>query len=236
MNRPLLRSPKLLLFDIDGTLLLSNGGGVRAMSQAACRVFCPDFSLAMIDFNGRLDPEIVAEALAANRAEATNEQLEAFRQHYFDLLRTELHAAKTLPGIPELLDALRRTGSVVLGLVTGNYTESARLKLEAVGIDPDWFVVHGCGELAETRPALVRWAIDAASALLGQAVAPADTIVLGDTPRDVLCAKANDCLCVAVATGHYSVEVLRTTAADLVLPDFRDPAPLWTLLNGKTPQ
>jgi len=225
------RFPRLLLFDIDGTLLLSNGGGIRAMTRAACRVFCPDFSLATIDFNGRLDPEIVVEALATNRVEATDEQLREFRGHYFDLLRTELHSAEALPGVHDLLATVRRTDGVILGLVTGNYTDSARLKLEAVGIDPDWFVIHGCGEVAETRPALVRWAIDAASALAGRPVGGSDTIVLGDTPRDVDCAKANRCLAVAVATGHFSADVLRTTAADLVLPDFSDPSPLLALLT-----
>ncbi len=97
VNRAI-RSPKLLLFDIDGTLLLSNGGGVRAMTRAACRVFCPGFSLATIDFNGRLDPEIVVEALATNRVEATEEQLDIFRRNYFELLRGEVAPARPRRG------------------------------------------------------------------------------------------------------------------------------------------
>ncbi|NUQ64735.1 MAG: HAD family hydrolase [Pirellulales bacterium] len=229
------RPLKLLLFDIDGTLMLSYGGGLRAMTEAACRVFCPGFSLATIDFNGRLDPEIVVEALATNGVEATHAQLEAFRQHYFRRLPSELSSARALPGVLDLLARLRKTEGVVLGLVTGNYTDSARLKLRAVGIDPDWFVIHGCGEVAETRPALVRWAMDAASDLAGRAVRPADTIVLGDTPRDVDCAKANGCLAVAVATGQFSVDILRCTAADLVLSDFRDPAVLLEMLDWPRP-
>lgn len=225
------RPPKLLLFDIDGTLMLSYGGGLRAMTAAACRAFCPDFSLATIDFNGRLDPEIVLEALACNRVEATPEQVDLFRRHYCELLPEELHSARALPGVLDLLATLRSMEGVVLGLVTGNYTDSSRLKLRAVGIDPDWFVIHGCGEVAQTRPALVRWAMDAASALTGRAIHAADTIVLGDTPRDVDCAKANGCRCVAVATGHFSVDDLRATAADLVLPDFADPSPVLAMLD-----
>ena len=225
------RPLKLLLFDIDGTLMLARGGGARAMTAAGCRAFCPDFSLAEIDFNGRLDPEIVLEALARNRVEATAQQLELFRQHYCELLSRELHSAWALPGVLDLLATLRQREGVILGLVTGNYTDSSRLKLQAVGIDPAWFVIHGCGEIAQTRPALVRWAMDSASLLTGSTIRSADTIVLGDTPRDVACAKANGCRCVAVATGHFSVEELRTTAADLVMPDFRDPAELLAMLQ-----
>jgi phosphoglycolate phosphatase len=221
----------LLLFDIDGTLMLSHGGGIRAMTAAACRVFSPTFSMETIDCHGRLDPDIVLEALAFNGIQGhTAEEVRIFREHYAALLPHELRSARPLPGVLELLEQLRRRAGVVLGLVTGNYPESGRLKLESVGIDPEWFVVHGFTDVADTRPGLVRWAMEDAAARYGHPRDGQQTIVLGDTPRDVLCAKANGCRCVAVATGKYSVEDLQATAADLVLPDFTDPEPLFQLL------
>lgn len=225
------RTPKLLLFDIDGTLMLSHGGGIRAMTAAACRVFRPAFSMEAIDCNGRLDPDIVLEALTHNGVEgSTPEQVAAFRRHYFELLPAELHSARALPGVLELLDRLRQTEEVLLGLVTGNYQESGRIKLASVGIDPQWFLINGFAECAETRPGIVRWAMDQGSALVGRPLDALETIVIGDTPRDVACAKANGCLAVAVATGNYDIDLLRATEADLVLPDFTDSAPLWQML------
>lgn len=221
----------LLLFDIDGTLMLSHGGGIRAMTDAGARVFRPGFSMETIDCHGRMDPDIVVEALAYNGVEHyTPDEVRAFRQHYCDLLPHELHTARALPGVLELLAELRQTERVILGLVTGNYPESGRLKLESVGIDPDWFLVPGFADHADTRPGLVRWAMEYAAERCGHTREGSRTIVLGDTPRDVTCAKLNGCRCVAVATGAFSVEELRATAADLVLPDFTDPGPLFKLL------
>jgi len=225
-------SAKLLLFDIDGTLMLSHGGGIRAMTAAACRVFHPTFTMETIDCNGRLDPEIVLEALAYNGVQSsTPEDVATFCRHYFEMLPQELHSARALPGVLDLLEQLRAMDGIVLGLVTGNYCESSRIKLRAVGIDPDWFAVQGFGELADTRPALVRWAIERGAALTGRPLGGAATLVIGDTPRDVACAKANGCLAVAVATGQFSVDELRATEADLVLPDFSDPGPLLEILQ-----
>lgn len=226
-----LLSPKLLLFDIDGTLMLSHGGGIRAMTAAACRVFSPTFTWETIDCNGRLDPDIIVEGLAYNGIQgSTPEEVATFCRHYFEYLPLELHSARALPGVLDLLAQLRGSEEVVLGLVTGNYAESARIKLCSVGIDPDWFLVNGYGELAHTRPALVRWAMESASALVGRPIDGAETIVIGDTPRDVECAKANGCLSVAVATGNYEIDLLRATDADLVLPDFSDPMPFLRML------
>ena len=225
------RSSTLLLFDIDGTLMLSHGGGIRAMTVAGSRVFCPTFSMETIDCHGRLDPDIVLEALANNGIEAhTPDEIRSFRRYYCEFLPQELHSAHALPGALELLALLRQTEGVILGLVTGNYPETGRLKLQSVGIDPDWFLVDGFADHADTRPGLVHWAMEYAAAQLGHPRDGLRTIVLGDTPRDVACAKLNGCRCVAVATGGYSLEDLQATAADLVLPDFTDPDPIFKLL------
>ena len=222
---------KLLLFDVDGTLLLSHGGSLQAMTRAARRLFGPRFSLEDVDRNGRLDPEIIGMALESNGVEATPQQLEAFRDSYVRELRTQLDATRSLPGVLELLAGLRATEGVLLGLVTGNYAEAARLKLEAAGIDPSWFVVGGFGDEAATRGELVRLAMDAAASLARQAVPAADVIVIGDTPRDVECAKANGCASLAVATGNFTRDALEAAGADVVLADLSDPAPLWAMVE-----
>ena len=231
-NRPSNRRSKLLLFDVDGTLLKSHGGALRAMTRAARRLFGPTFSLDEVDRNGRLDPNIIAAALKLHGLEATPKQLDAFRTNYIEELRTELRLFWLLPGAIELLEQLRAVEDVVLGLVTGNYAEVARIKLLAVGIDPAWFVANGFGDQAATRSELVRRAIQSAASLVERSIQRRDVIIIGDTPRDVDCAKANGCACVAVATGNYGVEVLAATEADVVLRDLTTPAPLWAMLDN----
>lgn len=221
----------LLLFDVDGTLVRSYGGSLRAMTTAARRLFGPSFSLEEVDRNGQLDPDIVAAALALNGVQATSQQLDVFRQSCVEELRAEAAATQSLPGARELLDQLRRTPGVLLGLVTGNYPEAARLKIEAAGIDPACFVVQGFGDQAATRSELVRLAMDRAALLAGRPIPSGDVIVIGDTPRDVDSAKANGCKCLAVATGNYPVDVLRSAGANAVLADLSDPAPLWAMLG-----
>ena len=222
--------PKLLLFDIDGTLLRSHGGSLRAMTKAARQLFGPTFGLEEVDRNGRLDPEIIGMALDLNEVRATPQQLDAFRRLYAEELRTEVTSTRILPGVRELLTALRATEGALLGCVTGNFAEAARMKLQAVEIDADWFAANGFGEEAPSRPALVRLAIDRGASVAGDPIPGRDVIVVGDTPRDVESAKANGCTCLAVATGNYTTEVLEAAGPDAVLADLTTPAPLWAML------
>jgi phosphoglycolate phosphatase len=231
MRRRSIQAPRLVLFDVDGTLMKSHGGVLRAMTRAARGVFGPTFDLEAVDRNGRLDPEIIGMALELNGVQATPEELGRFRTAYLEEMRTELTSIRLLPGALELLERLRAAENVILGLVTGNYLEAARMKLEAARIDPSWFVVGGFGGQAPTRSRLVRLAIDSAESLVGQPIPTRRVIVIGDTPRDVQCAKANGCACVAVATGNYAGEVLQAAGADAVLPNLTDPAPLWAMLD-----
>jgi phosphoglycolate phosphatase-like HAD superfamily hydrolase len=201
------------------------------MTRAARRLFGPTFSLEQVDRNGRLDPEIIATALELNGVQATEDQLCTFRDWYIDELRREGEATRPLPGVRQLLAELRVTDGVLLGSVSGNYAEAARIKLQAAGLDPDWFVANGFGGQADTRRRLVRLAMDRAAGLLARPIPGRHVIVIGDTPRDVDSAKANDCTSLAVATGNYSVEQLAAAGADAVLADLAKPAPLWAMLE-----
>ncbi|MHC4405437.1 MAG: HAD family hydrolase [Planctomycetota bacterium] len=234
-NRSPIPWPKLLLFDIDGTLLKSRGGSLRAMTRAARQVFSPTFNMEAVDRNGRLDPEIIAAALELNGVDAAPKALEAFRKLYLEELRAEAKSNRPLPGARPLLERLRATEGVILGAVTGNYGEAARIKLQAVGIDPAWFVANGFGEQEPTRSALVRRAIREAASRVGHAIPESDVVIVGDTPRDVECAKDNHCRCVAVATGNFAADLLEQAGADVVLPDLTDPAPLWAMIERLQP-
>ncbi len=153
---------KLILLDIDGTLLLSRGSALRAMNMAGQHVFGPALKFDEVDRLGRLDPHILDAALNHHEIDATEEQREQFRRRYFSALRDEIHIAHALPGAVELVRRLAGVDRLVLGLVTGNYREAARIKLDAVDIGMEPFTANGFGEEAPDRAGLVRLAIERA--------------------------------------------------------------------------
>ncbi len=212
---------KLALFDIDGTLLLGGGAGVRAMTRAGATVLGPAFSLDGIEFGGALDPWIYEQAVANMQRHDAREHHDAFREAYVAELRHELEHGPPptlLPGVLPLLARVEAMQEVTLALVTGNYRDAAPHKLRKVGIDPSRFVLGAFGDERPTRPALVRLAMDR-WAELGHDPDPARVVVIGDTPRDVACARENACRCLAVATGRYDRAVLERAGADWVIDD-----------------
>lgn len=224
---------KLVLFDIDGTLLLGQGAGARAMERAGRGLHGESFSLSGIDFGGALDPWIYAQAVAAAAVAAAEHAHDLFHEAYLIELARELARPEgkpaLLPGVTQALERLGAHTAVTLGLVTGNYTRAAAMKLRAVGIDPEQFHVGAFGDDAPTRPELVRLALERWAARGAKASGDA-VVVIGDTPRDVDCAQRNGCRCVAVATGRHSAEALAAAGADVVLRDLTDLAPVLELL------
>jgi len=231
-------SKTLLLFDVDGTLLLTGGAGVRAMDRAACRLFGSRFTWDGIQVSGHLDPLIFAEAVAVNGLEGGPSQHRIFRDYYLELLEEELTnhrgEARSVRGIDQTLEILRpRSGSqgdVVLGLLTGNYTKAVPIKLTAAGIDPDWFKITAFGDEAPSRSDLVLLAMDKYREAMGEPIHPGRVIVIGDTPRDVACAHAHGCVAFAVATGRFGTDELTETGAEVVVQDLTDPQPLLELI------
>ena len=222
---------KLLLWDIDGTMLRGHGAGGRAIRRAAEALLGPGVRDHQLSFGGALDPWLFRCLCDAIGRELDAELHAALRAHYAELLVEELRNANppplALPGVHALLTRLRNDARVTLGVLSGNYGETGALKLRQVGIEPTWFPVQAWGDMAETRPLLVPVALRQ----LRTAVPAAEVVVIGDTERDVECAHANGCLCVAVATGGSSFEALQAAGADLVLPDLRDPSRLLALLD-----
>jgi phosphoglycolate phosphatase len=221
---------KLLLFDIDGTLVRGFGAGGRALRRAAEALLGPGVREHYVNFGGALDPWLFRQLAQRIGRELDDELHGALRTHYAELLIEELRMgtppAIALPGVHAVLEQLRGDRRVTLGLLTGNYAETGALKLRGVGIEPDWFPVQAWGDMAPTRPGLVPVAL----AQLATAVPAAEVVVIGDTPRDVECARENGCLCVAVATGVTSLADLRAAGAEVVLEDLSDPGPLLELL------
>jgi phosphoglycolate phosphatase-like HAD superfamily hydrolase len=214
----------LALFDIDGTLIRSQGVGGLAMERAGRKVLGPAFSLKGIDFGGALDPWIYQEAALRMGRHDAHALHEDFRAAYLAELALALDGAERLPiaipGVEVALGGLAARTNTTLGLVTGNYAHAAPLKLRAAGIDPAQFVLGAYGGDAPTRPDLVRLAMEQWRAR-GAEPDPRRVVVIGDTPRDVDCAKKNGCRCVAVATGWHTAEQLRETEADAVVDDLR---------------
>jgi phosphoglycolate phosphatase len=207
--------------------VLTGGAGGRAMSLAFADVFGVRDALRGIAMAGRTDPWILADALAAHNIAAETAALARFHTVYLRYLTIELDkpgARKGLmPGVRELLDALSGRDDVYLALLTGNYEEGARIKLEYFDL---WryFPCGAFGDDAPLRNGLVAKALARIAACGGPSFTAADTIVIGDTPLDVACAAFSGARSLGVATGSHSVDDLRAAGADLVMQDLHDTA------------
>lgn len=220
---------RLVLFDIDGTLLWTDGAGRRAI-HAALTEFFGSTGPADYWFDGKTDPQIVRDLMrGAGHGEAHIDARMAplfarYVERLHDELRTSAHVARALPGVPALLDALEARPDVTLGLLTGNLVEGARAKLRAVGIDPARFRVGAYGSDHEHRPALPAIAQRRARDELGLDIAGTDLVVIGDTPADIECALSVEARSIGVATGRFAAGELRRHGASAVFDDLTDTA------------
>jgi phosphoglycolate phosphatase len=217
---------KLVLFDIDGTLVLTGGAGIRAMNRAGETLLGVRNLLDGIQVAGRTDWIILHDALAKLGRDLDEDLFARLRDQYIANLREEIlqrgqGVKAVMPGIPELLPVLESRDDVCLGLLTGNFEQGARIKLEHFDL---WryFKCGAFGDDAADRNALVPFALERARGRgLGE-VAYSDVFVIGDTPHDVACARAVGAVPIAVATGGFSVDQLRSTGAPVVLENLSD--------------
>jgi phosphoglycolate phosphatase-like HAD superfamily hydrolase len=204
---------KLVLFDIDGTILLTDGAGRRAVHRALIEVF-GSTGPADHRFDGKTDPQIVRELMRhEGHADAYIDArmarlLDRYVHHLDEELRVGAAGVRLMPGVAELLDALEARDDVVLGLLTGNLAAGARAKLAAAGIDPDRFRVGAYGSDHETRGALPAVAQRRVREELGLDIAGSDVVVIGDTPADLECGREIGARAIGVATGQFPVDAL----------------------------
>jgi phosphoglycolate phosphatase-like HAD superfamily hydrolase len=217
----------LVLFDIDATLITTEGKGIEAMRRAGRDTFGEPFEVEHVDTAGRLDPLIMADMLAAAGHEATEAAINAFRDAYRRRLDEALEpgVGRPLPGVVELLDRLRIVEGLVMGLVTGNLPETGALKLERAGIDVAQFTVHAWATDSPHTPPhrdhLPGVALERYAAATAREAERGLTWIVGDTPHDVRCARAHGLRCLAVATGRFGESDLASAGADRVVSDLR---------------
>lgn len=219
---------RLVLFDIDGTILLTSGAGRRAIVAALAGEVSDTTGFDRVRFDGKTDPQIVAELLgtAGHAVERESDRVRAVCERYVGLLARELElpsASTTLmPGVPGLLDRLEAEPGVVLGLLTGNLAEGAALKLRSGGIAPERFRVGAYGSDSGHRPDLPAIAARRAAPLFGRVPHGAEVVIIGDTPADIACGSGIAARAVAVATGGYSVAELERCGPYAVFEDLGD--------------
>ncbi len=226
---------RLVLWDIDGTLLQTEGAGRDAMSAAGLDLVGRPFAMDGIRTSGRLDPHIWRDIAAAHGIADPDAAERAFRTAYYDRLKIRLGGgppARALPGAVELVAELAVRDGFVQGLLTGNYPETGALKLQSAGLAVERFPVQAWGSDGVRRPDLVTVALERARALLGARPREQDVVVIGDTPNDVACAKEHGCRCLAVGTGTFSVAALEETGADWVRKDLSDRAAILAWLEA----
>lgn len=215
---------RLLLFDIDGTLV-QGGPAKKAFELAMEEVFGTAGPIDGHDFSGKTDPQIARELLRLEGLE--DHRIDAGFTHLWEEYLGGLEAMlmerpmTVLPGVRPLLEHLNGMGDVALGLLTGNIVDGARMKLESVGLK-DYFPVGGYGSDSEAREDLPSVAIRRASEAWRTDFSGPSVVVVGDTPRDVSCGKSVGTRTVAVATGRFDAEKLTATGADRVLLSLGD--------------
>ncbi len=218
---------KIVLFDIDGTLLLSDGAGRRAMERALRDAFGTT-GPSTYRYGGKTDKLIVRETMRLEGVDeaAIDAAMDAVIAAYLRNLREDLTAnpgaARALPGVFALLEAVEAHQGLLLGLLTGNVVEGAGVKLRAVQLEPGRFRVGAYGSDHELRPMLPPIAQARASALLGRDVAGDQLVIIGDTEHDMTCGQGVGARAIGVATGGVSRDALASHAPVAVFDDFRE--------------
>ncbi len=207
-----------ILFDIDGTLLKTNGAGNRAMERALDDLFGLRKAMQGYHLDGKIDREILAEVLGNhNHGPIEGERRELFFARYTEHFREEMDGDSGLfvyCGAYHLVRRLSGDPRFHLGVGTGNIESCAKEKLRRAGLD-SFFSFGGYGSDADDRTGMIRKAISRGKKRYKSE--PVSITVIGDTPRDVEHAQNAGARTIAVSTGNYSLEELTASGADLAV-------------------
>jgi phosphoglycolate phosphatase-like HAD superfamily hydrolase len=221
-------SPRILLFDIDGTLVSTGGAGAVAWKQAFEELHGIPADIGQFTDAGMTDPDVGAKTFeAVMDREPTPRELAQLIQRRLEHLPEAIAQSegyRVLPGVPERLRQLSRDGHL-LGLITGNGDGAAFVKLSR-GDLMRWFSFGAYATAGVDRAGIVRRAVERGEATLGKDVPNSEIFVIGDTPLDIEAAHAVGCTAIAVATGHHDADALREAGADHVLETLEEELPL----------
>lgn len=236
----------ICLLDIDGTLILTGSAGHAAFAETLDHEFGIGEMNGDVQFAGRSDRAIVMDLFRHHGIEPSDANWQRFCRSYLGRLRSILAARKgrVLPGVEQLLTALSSRGDVAIGLLTGNIREGARHKLTHYGLW-HWFPFGGFGDEHTERCDIAAAALAAAKAHLnpilplpqgeGSNGRPlhGEVVVIGDTIHDIRCARSIGARCVAVATGHSSVDDLRADEPDIAVETLEDIDAVVAMFNSR---
>lgn len=214
---------KVLLFDIDGTLIYTGGAGKRAFVETLRDAFDIHDDMADIPFSGKTDPLIIREIFAKHGIEPTAGHFDLFLGRYVNCLGQIIADPKgrVFPGVRNILDECFGDPRFLLGLLTGNIQRGAQIKLTHYQLY-HYFSFGAFGDDHEDRNEIARMAHERSRKKSGREIHPRDTYVIGDTPRDIACGRSIGARTVALATGKYSVEELREHRPDLLFENLAD--------------
>jgi len=209
---------KLILFDIDGTLLISGAASIWAINRVFKNMFGIENAMEGIKPDGKTDPLILRELFIKNlKRDFSKEEADRVFKEYLFFLEKEIITSKSLrimPGITQLIKTLSQKQDTAIGIATGNIEEGARIKLRHSGLE-HYFRFGGFGSDSESREKLIRIAIERGRKLFNH-TRRERVFVVGDTPFDIISAKAVGAEVIAVATGSYTVEDLKRYKPDFV--------------------
>jgi phosphoglycolate phosphatase len=213
---------KLFLFDIDGTLLTTDGAGRAALKSAGADLFAIEEDLRTINVSGSTDTAIVQDILRHHSLDESTANVNRYLGGYLVWLKQHLasQSGAILPGVISLLDVLAKDGQAI-GLLTGNVRRGAQIKLTAHGIW-DRFSFGAFGDDNSDRNQLGPIAKQRAETALNTEFAAHDIVIIGDTPKDIACARAFGAVSIAVATGRYSLADLSEHQPDHLVGDLAD--------------
>jgi phosphoglycolate phosphatase len=219
---------RILLFDIDGTLVSTGGAGAEAWKRAFEDLHGIPADIGEFTDAGMTDPDVGARTFEAvlHRKPTPHElaQLIQRRLEHLPEAVAESKGYRVLPGVPDRLKQLSRDGHL-LGIITGNGDGAAHIKLQRADLNR-WFTFGAYAGAGLERSDIVRQAVERGEAMLGRDVPNTEIYVIGDTPLDISAAHEAGCTAVGVATGHYDVEALRAAGADHVLATLEEELPL----------